>query len=38
MDGFFFEISKGAIAAGNVFVNCDKGLRVAQLVERAGLP
>jgi hypothetical protein len=27
LDGFFFEISKGAIAAGNVFVNCDKGLR-----------
>lgn len=28
MDGFFFEISKGAVAAGNVFVNCDKGIRV----------
>ncbi len=28
MDGFFFEISKGAIAAGNVFVNCDKGIRI----------
>ena len=27
-DGFFFEISKGAICAGNVFVNCDKGARV----------
>ena len=27
MDGFFFEISKGAIAAGNVFINCDKGIR-----------
>ncbi len=27
-DGFFFEISKGAIVAGNVFVNCDKGIRV----------
>jgi hypothetical protein len=27
LDGFFFEISKGAIAAGNVFVNCDKGIR-----------
>jgi parallel beta-helix repeat protein len=27
-DGFFFEISKGAICAGNVFVNCDKGVRV----------
>ena len=28
IDGFFFEISKGAVAAGNVFVNCDKGIRV----------
>jgi len=28
IDGFFFEISKGAICAGNVFVNCDKGVRV----------
>lgn len=27
-DGFFFEISKGAICAGNVFVRCDKGIRV----------
>jgi len=27
LDGFFFEISKGAVAAGNVFVNCDKGIR-----------
>lgn len=27
-DGFFFEISKGAICAGNVFVDCDKGIRV----------
>jgi hypothetical protein len=27
-DGFFFEISKNAICAGNVFVNCDKGIRV----------
>jgi hypothetical protein len=27
-DGFFFEISKGAICAGNVFVGCDKGVRV----------
>jgi hypothetical protein len=26
--GFFFEISKGAIAAGNVFVNCEQGVRV----------
>jgi len=25
-NGFFFEISKGAICAGNVFVNCDHGL------------
>ncbi len=28
LDGFFFEISKGAIVAGNVFVGCDKGVRV----------
>jgi hypothetical protein len=27
-DGFFFEISKGAICAGNVFVNCNKGIRI----------
>jgi parallel beta-helix repeat protein len=27
-DGFFFEISQGAICAGNVFVNCEKGIRV----------
>ena len=27
-DGFFFEISKGAVCAGNVFVNCDSGVRV----------
>jgi parallel beta-helix repeat protein len=26
--GFFFEISKGVIVAGNVFVNCDQGIRV----------
>jgi len=26
-DGFFFEISQRAICAGNVFVNCDKGIR-----------
>ena len=26
--GLFFEISKGMIAAGNVFVNCDQGVRV----------
>lgn len=28
IDGFFFEISKGATVAGNVFVGCDKGIRV----------
>ena len=27
-DGFFFEISKGALVAGNVFVRCNKGVRV----------
>jgi len=27
-NGFFFEISKGAICAGNVFVNCDHGIMV----------
>jgi hypothetical protein len=27
-DGFFFEISKGVICAGNVFVNCNKGIRI----------
>ncbi len=26
--GFFIEISKGAVCAGNVFVNCDQGIRV----------
>ena len=26
-DGFFFEISKGAVCVGNVFVDCDKGIR-----------
>jgi hypothetical protein len=26
--GFFFEISKGAICAGNVFVGCELGVRV----------
>jgi hypothetical protein len=26
--GFFFEISQGAICAGNVFVNCDYGVFV----------
>lgn len=28
LDGFFFEISKGAICAGNVFVNCGKGIHI----------
>jgi hypothetical protein len=28
IDGFFFEISRGAIVAGNVFVRCNKGIRV----------
>jgi hypothetical protein len=28
LDGFFFEISKGAVCAGNVFVDCDKGIRI----------
>jgi len=27
-NGFFFEISKGALCAGNVFVNCDQGIFV----------
>ncbi len=27
-NGFFFEISKGAICAGNVFVNCPTGIKV----------
>ncbi|MBN1893777.1 right-handed parallel beta-helix repeat-containing protein [bacterium] len=26
--GFFFEISKGAVCAGNVFINCDHGIFV----------
>jgi hypothetical protein len=26
--GFFLEISKGVICAGNVFVNCDQGVRI----------
>jgi len=26
--GFFFEISKGAICAGNVFVNCENGVHI----------
>jgi hypothetical protein len=28
LDGFFFEISKGVICAGNVFVNCGKGVHI----------
>jgi hypothetical protein len=28
IDGFFFEISKGVVCAGNVFVGCNKGVRV----------
>ena len=28
VDGFFFEISKGALCAGNVFINCENGVRV----------
>jgi hypothetical protein len=28
IDGFFFEISRGATVAGNVFVRCNKGVRV----------
>jgi parallel beta-helix repeat protein len=28
LDGFFFEISKHVTVAGNVFVNCDKGMRI----------
>ena len=28
MDGFFFEISRGVTVAGNVFVRCDKGVRI----------
>lgn len=27
-NGFFFEISKGVVCAGNVFVNCDQGIFV----------
>jgi parallel beta-helix repeat protein len=27
-NGFYFEISKGVICAGNVFVNCDHGLTI----------
>jgi len=28
LDGFFFEISRGATVAGNVLVRCEKGVRV----------
>jgi hypothetical protein len=28
LEGFFFEISKGAVCGGNVFVNCENGVRV----------
>jgi parallel beta-helix repeat protein len=28
VDGLIFEISKGVICAGNVFVNCDKGVHI----------
>lgn len=28
LDGFFFEISKGVTVAGNVFVNCQNGIRI----------
>ncbi len=28
IDGFFFEISKGVTVAGNLFVRCDKGVRI----------
>ncbi|HPR31426.1 MAG TPA: right-handed parallel beta-helix repeat-containing protein, partial [Prolixibacteraceae bacterium] len=27
-NGFFFEISKGVVCAGNVFVNCDHGMLI----------
>ncbi|WP_461629991.1 right-handed parallel beta-helix repeat-containing protein [Labilibaculum euxinus] len=27
-NGFFFEISKGAVCAGNVFTNCDHGILI----------
>ncbi len=33
LDGFFFEISRGATVAGNVFVRCDKGVRVLNSAE-----
>lgn len=28
IDGFFWEISQGVTVAGNVFVNCNKGIRI----------
>ncbi len=28
LEGFFFEISKGVTVAGNVFVNCENGVRI----------
>lgn len=28
IDGFFYEISRDVLVAGNVFVNCDKGIRI----------
>jgi parallel beta-helix repeat protein len=28
VNGFFFEISRGAIVAGNVFVRCDRGIYI----------
>jgi Right handed beta helix region len=28
IDGFFFEISRGVVVAGNVFVRCNKGVRI----------
>ncbi len=27
-NGFFFEISKGVVVAGNIFVNCDHGMMI----------
>lgn len=27
-NGFFFEISKGAVCAGNVFVDCERGINI----------
>ena len=38
MDGFFFEISKGVICAGNVFVQVRQGRPDSQQLQRAGLP